>query len=145
MERAVGARDPTALIQPNSGLGRAADRAEDLGDLAAQEDEGDDRNDRDEREDQRVLREALAFLVSANEIDDGVKHVSGYLLSVRAPRRGRRRSPPYGALRADVNTMDAGRGALAQAGIEGPPASRRSFVNSGGGAGPSRRPCSGWS
>ena len=44
-------------------LDRATDRAQDLADLAAQEDEGDDRNDRDEREDQGVLSEALAFLV----------------------------------------------------------------------------------
>src|SRR5215204_2432655 len=44
-------------------LDGVADRAQDLADLAAQEDEGDDRDDRDEGEDQGVLGESLAFLV----------------------------------------------------------------------------------
>src|SRR5919108_5478285 len=48
-------------------LDRVAHRAQDLADLAAQEDEGHDRDDRDEREDQRVLRETLAILVAADE------------------------------------------------------------------------------
>src|SRR4051794_22099240 len=47
-------------------LDRAADRAQDLADLAAEEDQGDDRDDRDEGEDQRVLRETLAFVVPTN-------------------------------------------------------------------------------
>src|SRR5690349_18911175 len=65
-------------------LDRAADRAEDGADLAAQEDEGDDRDDRDEGEDQRVLREALAFLIPTEEADESVKHRVGHLLSGRS-------------------------------------------------------------
>jgi len=48
----------------STGLDRAADGAQDLADLAAQEDEGDDRDDRDEREDQRVLGETLALVIA---------------------------------------------------------------------------------
>src|SRR6188508_2260115 len=55
-----------------SRLDRAADRAQDLADLAAQEDEGDDRDDGDEREDQRVLREALALFVPMQRGEDVV-------------------------------------------------------------------------
>src|SRR5215204_6523606 len=47
-------------------LDRIADRAQDLADLAAQEDEGDDRDDRDKREDQGVLGESLAFVIVAD-------------------------------------------------------------------------------
>ena len=56
-------------------LDRVADRAQDLADLAAQEDEGDDRNDRDEREDQGVLSEALAFLVPVKGGEEPEIHV----------------------------------------------------------------------
>src|SRR5438552_3813814 len=59
------------------GLDRAADRAEDLADLTAQEDQGDDRNDRDEGEDQRVLGETLAFLVATERSNKSVKHGVG--------------------------------------------------------------------
>src|SRR5664280_567860 len=44
-------------------LDRLSDGAEDLADLAAEEDEGHDREDRDQGEDQRVLREALTLIV----------------------------------------------------------------------------------
>src|SRR5687768_13917468 len=67
-------------------LDRAADRAQDLADLAAQEDEGDDRDDGDEGKDQRVLREALAVFVAMDEFHDleiDGRHVDGYLLSFR--------------------------------------------------------------
>src|SRR5215208_1931392 len=47
-----------------------ADRAEDARHLGAEEDQRDDRDDGDEGEDQRVLREALAFLVTTNKIDE---------------------------------------------------------------------------
>src|SRR6186997_1778965 len=56
-------------------LDRAADLAQDLADLAAQEDEGDDRDDRDEREDQGVLSEPLAFLVPIKGGEDLEIHV----------------------------------------------------------------------
>ena len=55
-------------------LDGAADRAQDLADLAAKEDEGDDRDDGDEGEDQRVLREALA--VFATELGDECLNVA---------------------------------------------------------------------
>ena len=63
-------------------LDRATDLAQDRGDLAAQEDEGDDRDDRDEGEDQRVLREALAFLVPTKRGEERAKngHRAGALL-----------------------------------------------------------------
>src|SRR5437868_1651967 len=63
----------------------AADRAELVADLAAQEDEGDDRDDRDEGEDQRVLREALAFLVLAEGSDECVKHGDGSSFLLKLP------------------------------------------------------------
>src|SRR3954452_4815314 len=44
-KRTAGSRDPAAPVQPIRWLDRAADRAEDLADLTAQEDQGDDRND----------------------------------------------------------------------------------------------------
>src|SRR5450759_2233984 len=51
-------------------LDRIADVAEDLRDLATQEDEGDDRDDRDEGEDQGVFGEALPLLVARDERRD---------------------------------------------------------------------------
>src|SRR6186997_3059023 len=51
-------------------LDRVADGAQDLADLAAQEDEGDDRNDRDEGEDQRIFGKTLAVLVAMDELHD---------------------------------------------------------------------------
>src|SRR5688572_19595174 len=62
MERPPSPRGPAVV--GGSRLDRAADRAQDLADLAAQEDEGNDRDDRDEGEDQRVLREALAIFAA---------------------------------------------------------------------------------
>ena len=50
----------------DSELDRVPHVAQDAADLIAQEDEGNDRDDRDEGEDQRVLREALAFLVTTD-------------------------------------------------------------------------------
>src|SRR6476659_1771927 len=48
---------------------RCADRAQDVVDLRAQEDQGRNRNDGDEREDQRVLSKALAFAaIDAGEL-----------------------------------------------------------------------------
>ena len=88
MQRAAGSHDPTALVQPISVLDGAADRAEDLADLAAQEDEGDDRNDGDQGEDQCVLGKTLAVLVPTEESDESVKHEGWFLLSVKAPQRG---------------------------------------------------------
>src|SRR6186997_2001463 len=61
----AGGLDDLELLRP--GLDRVADGAQDLADLAAQEDQGDDRDDRDEREDQRVFRETLAILVTAEQ------------------------------------------------------------------------------
>src|SRR5512141_2469383 len=69
-------------------LDRVAHGAEDLADLAAQEDEGNDGHDRDEGEDQRVLREALAFLVTIEEVHDckiDRRHEDAYLLPSRRP------------------------------------------------------------
>src|SRR5450759_4654835 len=51
-------------------LDRSSDVAEDLRDLAAQEDEGNDRDDRDEGEDEGVLGEALPLLVARHERRD---------------------------------------------------------------------------
>src|SRR5437762_1787620 len=84
--RAGGVRKPVAVLDPT--LDRGADRAEDLADCASEEQEGDDGDDGDEGEDQRVLREALAFLlVTVEQIHDpGVErkeHVVGNLLSSR--------------------------------------------------------------
>src|SRR4029077_19344120 len=47
-----------------------ADGVEDAADLGAHEDQRDDRDDRDECEDQRVLGEALAFVVAAERSED---------------------------------------------------------------------------
>src|SRR5262245_15459979 len=55
---------PGATTGRVGSLDRRADRRQDLGDLAAEEDQGDDRHDRDEGEDQRVFRETLAVLVA---------------------------------------------------------------------------------
>src|SRR5204862_5756335 len=60
------------LILNDPSLDGIADRAQDLADLAAQEDEGDDRDDGDEREDQRVLGETLALLVLREAGDERV-------------------------------------------------------------------------
>jgi hypothetical protein len=46
------------------------DVAQDVADLATEEDERDDREDRDESEDQRVLRESLAVLIADEERRD---------------------------------------------------------------------------
>src|SRR5919107_1326716 len=70
---------------------RVTDDAEDVADLAAQENQGQDRDDGDEGEDQRVLREALPFLVTIEEIDDGgvnLKHL-GLPPFIRDPQPGR--------------------------------------------------------
>src|SRR5690242_21063136 len=81
------------------GLDRVADGAQDLADLAAQEDQGDDRDDRDEREDQRVFRETLAILVTAEDfrrakIERGEeRHVGASWMSTH-PRS--RAAPLYG-------------------------------------------------
>src|SRR6187402_2259661 len=70
-ERPPGPRRvPAADSVVGSGLDRVADGAEDLADLATQEDEGDDRDDGDQRQDQRVFREALAFLITIKEVHD---------------------------------------------------------------------------
>src|SRR6188474_2832652 len=72
-------------------LDRAADRAQDLADLSAQEDEGDDRDDGDEGEDQRVLREALAVFVAMDEFHDleiDRRHVSFLLDEYSPPDEG---------------------------------------------------------
>src|SRR6478672_1393331 len=67
-------------------LDRVADRAQDRADLVAQEDERDDRDDRDEREDQRVLRETLAFLVTAKRGEKrGKESHAGCLLDEYSP------------------------------------------------------------
>src|SRR4051812_25966980 len=50
-----------------------ADGVEDAADLVAEEDQRDDRDDRDEREDQRVLGEALSFVVVADGRDECMK------------------------------------------------------------------------
>src|SRR5206468_1754157 len=66
-------------------LDGVTDGAQDLADLAAQEDEGHDRHDRDEREDQCVLRETLAVLVTIEEVHDckmDPRHLVRFLLSV---------------------------------------------------------------
>ena len=57
--------DRAALSMRSEALDRVTDVAENLRDLAAQEDEGDDRDDRDQGEDQRVLRETLTLLLAA--------------------------------------------------------------------------------
>src|SRR5258706_9702523 len=62
-------RSVTGGTRPYGGrLDRAADRAQDLGHLRPEEDEGDDRDDRDEGEDQGVLSEALAPLIPLKEL-----------------------------------------------------------------------------
>src|ERR1035437_7319847 len=56
-------------------LDRLADGAQDLADLAAQEDEGDDRENRDQGEDQCVLRESLTFLVAMQPRPNRIEQV----------------------------------------------------------------------
>ena len=51
-------------------LDRRTDRAEDVADRAAKEQEGNDGNDRDEGEYQSLLRETLAFVVTPERIDE---------------------------------------------------------------------------
>src|SRR3954464_1993743 len=64
------------------------DRAEDLADRRAQEEQGEDRHDGDEGEDQRVLRETLAFLVAIEESDESSKHWCSLPPSLRdVPRK----------------------------------------------------------
>src|SRR5260221_9949707 len=73
-------------------LDRRPNRAEDVADRAAQEQEGHDGNDRDEGEDQRVLRETLAFVVTPEGIDESCEELHGVshlLSSVISPDRWR--------------------------------------------------------
>src|SRR4029078_6612014 len=58
-------------------LDRAADRAQDRADLAAQEDQGNDRDDGDEGEDQRVFGETLAILVPAERGEERAENGHG--------------------------------------------------------------------
>src|SRR5712691_879826 len=104
-------------------LDRVTDGAEDLADLAAQEDEGHDRHDRDEGEDQRVLGEALAFLVTIEEVHDckiDRRHAGEYLLSVGSPRSPGA-APRYGR----TLTVSIGRPAWVLRRQTGEPARRR--------------------
>src|SRR3954447_23925121 len=82
---------PAVRISRERRLDGLADCVEDAADLGAQEDQRDDRDDRDEREDQRVLGEALAFVVVANRRDECIKlrHWVSYLLSWRVAARPR--------------------------------------------------------
>ena len=76
MGKAPGAvGEPDAPLHP-TGLDGLADRAQDRADLAAEEDQGDDRDDGDEGEDQRVLGEALAFLIAADAGEEPCERVS---------------------------------------------------------------------
>src|SRR5918994_4478655 len=83
-------------------LDRVADSAQDRADLAAQEDQRDDRDDRDEGEDQRVLRETLAFLVTAKRGEERgeERHVGASWMSTHPQSRA---APLYEAsLRTDT-------------------------------------------
>src|SRR5665811_1136802 len=86
--RAAGST-PTALQRMV--LDRASDGAQDLADLAAEEDQGDDRHDRDEGEDQCVLGEPLTLLVANEERRDECVQTSHVLFTsfprVMTPRR----------------------------------------------------------
>src|SRR3954452_16958284 len=62
-----------------------ADRAENLADRCAQEEQGEDRHDGDEGEDQRVLRETLAFLVAIEKSNKSGKHGGPVPPSLRDP------------------------------------------------------------
>src|ERR1700694_5750052 len=62
-------------------LDGAADGAQHLADLAAEEDKGDDREDRDQGEDQRVLRESLALLIANEERRDECVQTSHVLFT----------------------------------------------------------------
>src|SRR4051812_42696306 len=86
--RTAGAGSASAVLKSaegSRGLDGRADLVKDRADRAAEENQGDDRDDGDEGEDQRVLRETLAFLVTIEKSDKGVKHLDSYLLSSREP------------------------------------------------------------
>src|SRR5712691_9065386 len=64
------AEGPAVFDSSTVRLDGVADVAEDLGDLAAEEDECDDRDDRDEGEDQGVFSEALALVFATDGRDE---------------------------------------------------------------------------
>ena len=86
-ERPPGPRRvPAADSVVGSGLDRVADGAQDLADLATQEDEGDDRNDGDQRQDECVFREALALFIAADRVEElevEVRHWERFLSGYR--------------------------------------------------------------
>src|SRR5688572_15953481 len=68
-ETAGSGKEPEPAVWTSKKLDGLADRVQDAGDLATQEDKGDDRHDGDEGKDQRVLGETLAFLISTEGSD----------------------------------------------------------------------------